>query len=121
MKAPEGATPAGANAAGGAAPVEKARVEAKKAGKALPLAGGAAARVASLLAALARRAAVDRRGDVRPARVGVEEAAAHHGGGGGEREHDGREHSEVVVEVARLGEVARLEGHLREPARAGAW
>ena len=32
--------------------------------------------------------------------------------GSGERHQNGREHSELIVEVARLGDVARLEGDL---------
>eukprot|EP00965_Chrysotila_dentata_P223613 6193672-Pleurochrysis_carterae.AAC.2 len=41
------------------------------------------------------------------------------GRGGGEREQDGREHREVVVQVARLVNVTRLERHL-QGARARA-
>ena len=51
--------------------------------------------------------------------VGRGEPPVQRGRRGGEREHDRREHSEVVVEVTRLGEVPRLEGHLEAMATRG--
>ncbi|TYZ59724.1 hypothetical protein PybrP1_006636 [[Pythium] brassicae (nom. inval.)] len=68
---------------------------------------------------LLRRAVVHGRGDRGPAHVRVREAALEDRRRRGEREQDRREHAEVVVQVARLANVLRLERHL-EAAHAHA-
>mmetsp|Transcript_34017 Transcript_34017/g.71595 ORF Transcript_34017/g.71595 Transcript_34017/m.71595 type:complete len:213 (-) Transcript_34017:907-1545(-) len=68
------------------------------------------------LAALERSAVVHGGGDGRPPHVRVGQLASEDGRGGGEREQDGREHREVVVQVARLVNVTRLERHLQTAA-----
>mmetsp|Transcript_17107 Transcript_17107/g.52532 ORF Transcript_17107/g.52532 Transcript_17107/m.52532 type:complete len:846 (+) Transcript_17107:2023-4560(+) len=76
----------------------------------------AAVRRGRRLAALRGRAVVAAHADDIPANVRVHEAALEDGRPRREREHDGRHHGELVVHVAGLGEVARLEGDLEAAA-----